>query len=161
MIKTYGEGQGKDVMWKSVRHISDFIEKSKNEHPDEYKALKKQIYADMMGGHYNEEFANEQIAKMYYKDDHGIKHYGPFWTDDKMHMAFKAAEAAIPSPYNEWDFRVTLSMIMSDNHQLLEEWFPDTTEEQMMSYIIDMATNYLDDEDAPHPKTKIWSYFNA
>lgn len=160
MIKTYGEGKGKDVMWKTVRHISEFVENSKNEHPNEYRALKKMVYADMMGGHYNEEFAVEQMNKMYYKDVNGQKHYAPYWTEEKMRQAYKSNMSLIPSEYNEFDFMVTMCMMMSDNKLMIDQWFPNATEDQKMSYIVDMTVNYLDDEDAPHPKSKIWSYFN-
>lgn len=159
MIKLYGAGQGEETMWKSISHISNFVESAKDAHPDEYKSLMKTIYADMMGGHYNMEFAKEQISKIYYTED-AVKHYGPFWTDEKMHHAYEAAKNAIPSSYNEWDFWVTLSMIKSDFNCLLDDWFPETGEEQLLSYMIDLSINFLNDDDAPHPKTKIWSYFN-
>lgn len=161
LIKTYGEGQGKETMWKSVKHISDFVEMAKKEHPDEYSRLKKQVYADMQGGHFNEEFGSMQIDKMYYKDDAGVKHYAPFWTQDKMKEAYQKAKAVIPEPYTEWDFYVTLNMVKSDNQRLLQGWFPEKSEEQLMKCFVDLACNFLDDEDSPNPKTKIWSYFNG
>lgn len=160
LIKMYGEGQGKDAMWKSVKHISDFVEKAKAALPEEYALLKKQVYADMQGGHYNEEFAMEQVQKMYYKDKSGNKHFAPYWTNDVVQKAYAEAKERIPECYNVWDFLVALNMVKADNKRLMDKWFPDMTEEQSLKAYVDLAVNYLDDEDAPHPKTKIWSYFN-
>lgn len=160
LIKKYGEGQGKDTMWNTVSIISDFVEKTRSEHPEAYRELMKRVYASLVGGHFNEDFGLEQIRHMYYKDDNGIKHYAPYWTDEQMAKAYNVAKAAIPSEYTPWDFLVTMNMMASDNHALMEQWFPAATDEELTSKYIDLAINFLDDEDAPHAKTKIWSYFN-
>jgi len=48
-------------------------------------------------------------------------------------------------------------MIKSDMINLLKEWFPDATEEELDSKIIDLAVNWLNDED--YGESKIWCYF--
>ena len=49
-------------MWKSI----GILDKALKEYM--HKALERCIYYQMEGGHYNREFADEQLKKMYYTD---------------------------------------------------------------------------------------------
>lgn len=59
-------------------------------------------------------------------------------------------------PYNQWDFAVVLNMIYSDNYNLMKKWFPEDSEEQMMDKMVDLAVNWLRDDDNPYGKCKAW-----
>lgn len=63
--------------------------------------------------------------------------------------------------YTMWDFYVTMNMLMSDNHKLLEERYPDSTKDEKTKIIVEDAINYLNDEDNPFGSEKIWGYLNA
>ena len=77
LTKKYGAGKGEDMMWKAVASISEAVEKFMP--ADQKHELMRKIYGDMSGGHYNEEFAAADIAKMYYTDRNGEKHAAPYW----------------------------------------------------------------------------------
>lgn len=158
LIKKYGEGKGEGVMWKSVRVISDAIDRHMDE--DTKKALARSIYSEMAGGHYDEDFAMEDTAKMYYVGTDGKKHYAPYWTEEQVKEVYDSVKADIKA-YNMWDFFVTLNMIKSDNCPLMGRWFPDATPEVMDKKFVDLAVNWLRDEDYRWPNEKIWHYLNS
>ena len=64
VIKEYGKGKGEDVMWKSVRALSDSLKDKLD--PEDYKLVERDIYRSMAGGHYNEEYAHCDVKEMYY-----------------------------------------------------------------------------------------------
>ena len=120
---------------------------------DVIEKLSKMIYENTQGKHFNEEFAKEQIAKMYYEEN-GRKHTGPFYEDTT--PIYLQNKRKLMYPYNKWDFEVALNMMKSDVHSLLKEWFP---EEEIDSKIVDLTVNWLNDVDCPYGDSKIWCYF--
>ena len=158
LTKKYGAGKGEGVMWKTVQVISDAVEESM---PKESRnKLVREIYDEMSGGHYDEAFAMEDIGKMYYADKSGTKHYAPYWTVPTMQSVYDSIKSEI-RPYNFWDFAVTLNMVASDNWMMLERWFPGMEDGDRNAKLVDMAINWLKDEDARHPESKIWDYING
>lgn len=158
MIETYGKGRGEGKMWESVAVISDAVEKYMSSEAKHH--LMREIYCVMSGGHYNEEFAKEDVAKMHYKDMAGVTHHAPFFTYEKVSEIYEKIRERIPS-YNMWDFYVTLNMIESDYACLMKNWFPDASEEQKEKYYIELALNWLNDPDNPYGMEKIWKYLNS
>ena len=157
ITQTYGKGKGEDMMWKTVEVISEAVEKGM---PEEHrKELVRRIYAEMSDCHYNEEFAHEDIAKMYYTDRAGKKHEAPYWSVPTMEEVYASVKSDIKA-YNFWDFAVTLNMEASDKWRLLEGWFPNMTEQDRNARMVDLAVNFLRDEDAKYPTSKIWHYLN-
>lgn len=63
-------------------------------------------------------------------------------------------------PYNKWDFEVTLNMICSDMLPLLKEWFPDDSDKMLEQKMVQLAVNWINDEDNPYGESKIWCYFS-
>lgn len=159
LIKKYGSGKGESTMWKSVKFLSDAIEPMKDAHPEKYWQIVKGTYASMNGKHFNEEFAEWQVEQMHFTDKNGNLHKAPYWSADKVKTIYEAHKSRIPD-YNCWDFYVTMNMVKADNYCMLKMWFPNTNEDELDSKLAEMAINYLTDPDAPHLKTKIWSYFN-
>ena len=157
MTKMYSSGKGEGVMWETVKVISKAVEES---FPKEKKEkLMRDVYNIMSTGHYNEDFAREDIAKMYYEDKNGDKHQAPYWPEESVRAIFDEYSDDIPD-YNFWDFYVTMNMIKSDNWCMLTRWFPSSTEQDMNEKIAEMSTNWLKDEDWP-TKTKIWDYLSG
>ena len=156
LIKSNSTGKGENTMWDSVKLISKFID----EHVDDEEKCKlmHQVFGFMSGGHYNDEFAEQAISKMYYQDKGGRKHYAPYWTQDQVEDIYDEVKSRIPK-YNLYDFMVTLNMLASDNWYLLRSWFPDITEEQFAKKVTELAITWLADEDWP-TASKIWDYFN-
>ena len=157
LTKKYGEGKGEDTMWATLAIVSDAVEAVMTE--PEKDALVRKVYGVMSGKHYNEDFAREDISKMYYVDKNGVKHYAPYWSDDLIREVYNKHKAEIPE-YNCWDFAVALNMSRADNHNLLLEWFPDNNEQELDKKMVELSLNWLNDPDNPYHKSKIWCYLN-
>lgn len=156
IIKSHSEGKGEGMMWDSTRLISDAIEADMPKEASD--KLKRDIYALMCGGHFNEAFAKEAVSKMYYTDENGEPKYAPYWTEAAVREMYEPVKAKI-SAYNFWDFFVTLHTIASDNHALLVKWFPEENSDEREIRYVELAVNWLCDADWP-THTKIWDYLN-
>ena len=97
-------------------------------------------------------------GKPYYVDSEGQKHYAPYWTDAEVEEIYKLNKSSIPDAYNLFDFMVTLNMIKSDYHNIVEGWFEGADNEKRY---IELAINWLDDDDNPFGEEKVWKYFNS
>lgn len=144
-------------MWESTKLLSDAICEKCNITEDEYWHLLKEYYCILAGHHYNENFAEWQIKQMYFIDKNGKRHDSPHWTMEQKIEVYKSIKPKLKYDYNEYDFAVTLEMEFSDNYCMLKEWFPNATEEEMTNKVVDMAINYLNDED--NSSGKIFRYF--
>lgn len=157
ILKEGLRGEGSDKMWCTTKILSDAIEQYV---PDKQKeAIKTKIYYSTFGGHFNRDFADTAISKMYYIDTNGVKHQAPYWGEPEVRLAYEQIKSKIPH-YNFYDFEVTLNMVKSDNCNKLKKWFPNATDEELKGKLIEEAVNYLDDEDNPYGDEKIWMYLN-
>ena len=157
LTKKYGSGKGEEMMWKTVEVISEAVETSME--PEAKEQLMRDVYGKMSGGHYNEEYAIEDVAKMFYKDSNGKEIHAPYWTVQQVKDVYDTISGKIPD-YTFWDFYVTLQMIKADNCPLLMRWFPNSTADERDKMLIEMAINWLADPDYPYPGEKIWRYLN-
>ena len=158
IIKTYGKGKGEDTMWRSVKAISDSLSEMLS--PEDYSQLERTVYCTMAGGHYNEKYAHEDVRGMYYTDRNGRQVHAPYWTDEQVEQVYSKVEKSIPSAYNMWDFYVTLNMTKADNCNLFMRWWQSASDAERDERFIEMAVNWLCDEDNPFGDEKIWSYLN-
>lgn len=158
ILKEGLKGEGSNKMWCVTKILSDSINEFVPEKQRE--VLLSKVYYSTKGGHFDESFANKSISKFYYIDANGIKKYAPYWTEEEVRGIYDSIKGSIPN-YNFYDFMVTLNMIKSDNHNKLKKWFPQASEEEILSKYIEEAINYLDDEDNPFGTEKIWKYLNA
>ena len=156
LIKKHFAGNGEDVMWKSTEMISDAIERSMPEMAK--KHLMNDLYGLMTGGHYDSEMAEADVEKMFFVDEAGDKHFGPFYSHKEVKAVYDKVYQKIPD-YNEYDFYVVMNMVASDNHDLLIEWFPNDTADERAEKYAKMAVMWLDDKDWP-TTDKIWSYLH-
>lgn len=158
LTKKYSAGKGEDMMWKTLSLVSDSVESSMQ--PCDRKKLIRKVYCAMSGGHYNEEFAHEDIESMFFTDKSGKQHPAPYWSTQTIEEVYDGVKDEILD-YNLWDFAVTMNMLASDNWCLLERWFPGITDKERNAKLVEMAVNWLLDEDAKHPDSKIWHYMNG
>lgn len=160
LIKQYGTGKGETVMWAATKRVSEYLEGLKEKEPERYWALIKETYEDMCGPHFNEEFAKWQIEQMYFKDMNGEVHYAPNWSAQQYKNSFEMHKHKIRNKkYNCWDWAVAVEMEYTDNHCMLKRWFPDATEEDIKAKAMEMAVNFLNDDD-DEEDGRIWNYFN-
>ena len=150
LTKKYGEGKGEDTMWSTIEIVSDAIEKSMD--ADAKDELLRSIYGMMSDGHYNEEYAREDIADMYYTDSRGNEHHAPYWTDEQLMDLYDEYKREIPD-YNCWDWAVAVTMVKSTYCHLLNDWFPDADEKEKNEKIAELAVHWLKDEST---SSKIW-----
>lgn len=157
LIKAYGK-TGDEVL-KSVATVSEAVERDM---PAEARErLLASLYGTLSSGHFNEAFAKEAVEKMHYAAKDGAKKRGPFIAEDKARELYEEAKADIPTEYNFWDFFVTLNMSVADYHGLVGAWFAEETAEEREKRYVELATNWLADEDSPYGESKIWGYLNA
>ena len=159
LTKKYGEGKGESMMWSTLKTVSDAVESSMDE--EAKHKMMRNLYSQMSKCHYDQEYAMEDVAKMYYMDEQGRKHSAPYWTEAQVKEVYETVKKDIPATYNFWDFFVTLQMIKSDNCKLYHEWFPDATDEQIEKKFVQSAVNYLNDADNPYGDHKIWGYISG
>ena len=159
LTKKYGEGKGENMMWKSLRIVSDAVENGMDE--ESKSELMRKIYNTIADGHYNEEYALADVAQMFYNDNAGDQHYAPYWTVPQVKEVYESVKGKIPTSYNFWDFYVALQMQKSDLYPLLSRWFPDDTPEQMDKRLVEATLNWLTDDDNPFGDKKVWGYVNA
>ena len=158
MIKKYGSNKGESYMWNSVDMISEALDKHLSE--EELCKLEKKLYHLLQGGHYNKEFAEEQMKKMYYVDTDGHRHYAPYWTENEVSSVYSEVKSSIGN-YNLYDFEVALNMIKSDYCMLLKKWFPNESGAECLKRMVMLTVNWLKDEDNPFGDEKVWRYFNS
>ena len=159
MTKMYGKDKGEPMMWDVIAVVSDAVEASMPE--AEKRILERKIYGKLSGGHYNEQYATEDVAKMSYRDPRtGMVRKAPYWTADMVRGIYDSLKGDLRG-YNCWDFYVTLNMIATDNAALLYKWFPNIDEKEQDQKLVEMAVNWLNDDDNPYGGSKIWCYMNA
>ena len=133
-------------------HVDDHVEK-----------MKRKVHCIISDGHYNEEFALEDVKKMYYVDNNDDKHFGSYWPLEKIkkiYDSYKGDNLKIFDVYNLYDFYVTINMIKSDNYRLYKNRFKNYGDSELDKLFIEDAINWLDDEDNPYGNSKIWKYLN-
>lgn len=145
------------AMWQGIDDVVELLDVMKKEHPDRYWSFIRRTHERMFGCHYNRLFADWRIEQMHYKDKAGAVHHAPHWTHEQHKSAYESIKAKLPSAYNMYDFAVTLEMLYTDNICLYRTWWPEATEAQLETKVVEAAVNYLNDDD--DPDGKIWHRF--
>lgn len=142
--------------------VTELLAKVVDNHvEDRVCKIKKKIAGIKNDYHFDEETANEAVAKMYY-DENGEK-YAPYWSLDvvkQIYDSYKAKEEILKI-YNLYDFYVTLNMIKSDNYKLYKKRFGGYSDSQLDNLFVEDTINWLDDKDNPFRENKIWKYING
>ena len=116
------------------------------------------VYGVLSEEHFDKHFADDAIKKMWYEDADGNKHMAPFFTEEEIMEAFDKHQDDI-SDYNIFDLAVTMNLLRSDHHLLLERYSKD--DDEMKEMVVLMAIEYLQDPDSLHPTSKIWHTING
>lgn len=156
LIQKYQEDTTPEQMLAVTKVIGKFVATHADE--DELRKLYKDIYGVISDGHYDRYFAEDAIKKMYYEDEDGNKHHAPFFKEEEIDDAFDEHKDDI-SDYTIYDLAVTMNMLRSDNARFLEKYAHSESEKKEM--VVNMAVEYLQDPDAPYPKSKVWRYLNG
>lgn len=116
------------------------------------------VYGVLSDEHFDKHFADDAISKMWYEDENGTKHMAPYFTDEEIKKAFKEHQDDI-SDYTIHDLAVTMNLLRSDHHVLLERYSKDADE--LLEMVVVMAVEYLQDPDCLHHTSKIWHNING
>lgn len=125
---------------------------------DEVHHLCAMVYGVLSEEHFDKHFADDAISKMWYEDADGTKHTAPFFSDVEIKDAFDNHQDDI-SDYTIHDLAVTMNLMRSDHHVMLERYSTDADE--MKEMVVLMAIEYLQDHDCLHPTSKIWNTING
>lgn len=159
MTKMYGKDKGEPMMWNVISIVSDAVEASMPE--AEKKELERRIYGKLSGGHYNEQYAMEDVAEMSYRDTRtGMVRNAPYWPIPVVRNIYDNVKGDLRS-YNCWDFFVTLNMVGTKDSKLLNRWFPSINDKERDDKLVELAVNWLNDDDSPYGNSKIWRYLNG
>ena len=136
--------------------VSDHLDK------EEKHYLKRKVWCIISDGHYNEKYAEEDVAKMYIATKDGNL-YAPFYKLEKTTQIYNSLKKSndILNNYNEYDFYVVMNMIKSDNYNLYKKRFPGYNDDMLDELFVEDALNWLDDMDNPYGMSKIWKYLNS
>lgn len=156
LIQKYQNETTPEKMLEVTKVIGIFVAKHGTE--EELHHLYKDIYGVVSDGHFDRHFADDAIKKMFYEDEEGTRHHGPFFTDAEIKEVFDLNKDDI-SDYTIYDLAVTMNMLRSDNNRFFEKYAKNASEVKEM--VICMAIEYLQDPDAPHPTSKVWDYING
>ena len=159
MTKRLGKGQGEAMMWDTVRIISDAVENDMSDKAKEQ--LYAKMYGALSGGHYDEDHAIDAVSKMYYVDPDGEKRHAPYWTIPQVDAVYESVKDEIAEPYNEWDFYVAFNMIAAKEWNLYKKWWPSISMEEIAEKVTDSTVNWLNDDDNPFGKRKVWGYLHS
>ena len=105
--------------------------------------------------HFTELSARGCIAQMYYYIDDTRKRFGPFLDFEEVKGDFEKVRMEIPD-YNVWDFAVTMNLVYSNHHEVIEKW--TRKKENVVKRVSKLAVSFLNDEDSAHPSDKIFWY---
>ena len=145
-----------DIIHVLSNKVSDHLDK------EEKHYLKRKVWCIISNGHYNEKYAEEDVAKMYIQTKNGNL-YAPFYKLEKTTQVYDSLKKSndILSNYNKYDFYVVMNMIKSDNYSLYKKRFPGYNDDMLDELFVEDALNWLDDMDNPYGMSKIWKYLNS
>lgn len=154
-----------DILTKdNLLNIIHVLSNKVSDHLDteEKHCLKRKIWCIISDGHYNEKYAEEDVAKMYITTKNGNL-YAPFYKLEKTTQIYDSLKKSndILSNYNKYDFYVVMNMIKSDNYNLYKKRFPGYNDDMLDELFVEDALNWLDDMDNPYGTSKIWKYLNS
>lgn len=158
-IEEHKDNLTEEKLYKIAKVFAKVID---NHVPDHIDKMERKVHCLISDGHYNEEFALEDVKHMYYVQN-GNKVFAPYWDMNKVSKIYDSFKGNNPilDTYNLYDFYVTLNMIKSDNYKLYKSRFKNYSENELDNLFVEDAINWLDDSDNPFGESKIWEYINS
>ena len=131
-----------DIIHVLSNKVSDHLDK------EEKHYLKRKVWCIISDGHYNEKYAEEDVAKMYIATKNGNL-YAPFYKLEKTTQVYDSLKKSndILSNYNKYN--------------LYKKRFPGYNDDMLDELFVEDALNWLDDMDNPYGMSKIWKYLNS
>lgn len=144
------------VMWGSIEMWDKHLEEMREHHPEKYWAMMRHTHELMYGKHFDKEYAEWQVERMYHKC--GDKVYkGEHWTYEQTSEVMTKYRSMLPSDITPCDFYVALNSQWHDYQCWAKDKF--STEAEAENAIIEMAVRFWFMDDDWKGNTKVWEYF--
>lgn len=147
LIETAMRGSDEKVIKKSEEIVSHAFEHLKECDPSKYEHYTREMHEVVNGPHYNEVFAEEDVAKIYYTNAAKEEFRGPHWT--KAQIVAATANVPFPKGTTDCDKYVAYNAAYAD-------FCKDFTDDQILKIAYRM---WFADEDWKK-EGKIWHYMN-
>lgn len=135
------------TMLESVDSIGAMLECVKKTDPQTYWRFMREQAGIVLGGHYDQAWAEYDVAQIAYTDKEGRKHTGAYWTCEQVEEATKAM--SFPSGTTKYDKWVGFNSFHADTCKVLSD-------EQILKAAFQF---YFADEDWPKENgSKVWAY---
>lgn len=159
IIKSSVDNNRGDInkMWKSVELVDEVIEEMREEHPERYWQLMRDTHELFFGRHFNKEYAEWEVERMYHKDKNGITHRGEHWSREQTNAVMASYKSTLPSEVTPCDFYVALNTQWHDYCELMRELFAN--EEEAEKAIIEGAVRFWFQDEDWDGNDKVWAYF--
>lgn len=151
---------GDDVkMWASVEMVDALLEEMREHHPQRYWQMLRDTHELFYGKHFDKEYAEWQVERMYHKDKNGVTHRGEHWSREQTNSVMAKYKSVLPSEVTPCDFYVALNTQWHDYCELMRELF--ATEDEVANAIIEGAVRFWFKDDDWESADKVWVYFRS
>lgn len=134
-------------MWRSVAAMAPAMAILEAEHPEEYWDMMRTQHEILWGPHYDEDFANYDVAQLHWTGKDGQMHHGAHWSKQQVVDATRG----MPFPAGVTD---------CDKYVAFNSYYSDMCKDMDEAAILHGAYQFFfADEDAPDGK--IWRYVKA
>lgn len=114
-------GSGEKAMWASVDVTNEIMSYLLQDNPAVYEKFLRKSYEAMYGKHYNQHFAEEDVAKLRYTDKEGKEHHGGYWTMQQIIEATTALGYKFPAGTTDGDKFVAFNAAYADFSKRFED----------------------------------------
>ena len=114
-------GGGEKAMWLSVDVTSELMETLEHHHPELYEHYMRKSYEAMYGKHYNQHFAEEDVAKLHSVDREGKVQAGAHWTMQQIIEATTSMGYKFPQGTTDGDKFVAFNSAWHDFSKKFED----------------------------------------
>lgn len=114
-------GGNEKAMWASVDVTNEIMGYLQEKDPAMYNCFMRKSYEAMHGKHYNQYFAEQDVAKIHYTDIEGKEHHRAYWTVEQIKEATVAAGYKFPAGTTDWDKFVAFNAAYADFSKKFDE----------------------------------------
>ena len=107
------------VMNASIESVDGLLEKMKEAHPEAYQQFIAKQHELFYGPHYNEMFAEMDVAGISYTDNEGKERHGAYWSAAEVEDATRGM--TFPAGTTKYDKYVAFNVFKSDTCKALDD----------------------------------------
>ena len=108
-----------ETMWASIAMVNDLLEEMQGVAPDVVCRFIRKQHQLFFGCHYTEEYAEHDLAGIYYIDAKGHRHEGAYWSPEQVAEATRSM--TFPAGTTIWDKWVAFNAFRADTKGKLDD----------------------------------------